>query len=81
MGESLYAHLDSFRHCLSNDRHLAEERKIYFINFIKLLKSLANSREKIEKSDTEYLKKAISEEEMLYNKEWLLEKLSELEKK
>ncbi len=81
MEESLYAHLDSFRHCLSNDRLLAEDRKIYFINFIKLLKSLANSREKIEKSDTEYLKKAISEEEMLYNKEWLLEKLSELEQK
>jgi hypothetical protein len=80
MTDSLLTHLDSFRHFLCNDRLLPEERKQYFYNFIKYLKNLAGARDKCVNAEPGYLARQISEEQYVYNKDWLLEKARKLEK-
>lgn len=79
MTDTLIAHIDSFRHFLCNDRFLPDERKQYFFNFIKYLKNLVCVREKDEKQGLDFLRKQINDEELLYNKDWLLNKALKLE--
>ncbi len=76
MDESLYSHLDSFRHFLSNDKLLPEDRKEYFYNFIKFIRIISGMQEG--NLDGEYLHSQIQKVENIYNKEWLLEKAGEI---
>jgi hypothetical protein len=80
MEESLFAHIDSFRHFLSNDKLLPAERKKYFCSFLKHLRNLTCLKDKHERSVLFSLKKQIKEDDALYNKDWLLKKVKELEK-
>lgn len=76
--ESFYAQIDSFRHFLTNDKILPENRKIYIGNFLSLLKNLANRKFGNGKQDLKDIKQQILEIENIHNKEWLLEKAQQL---
>jgi hypothetical protein len=76
--ESLFSHIDSFRHFLLNDRHLPHDRKLFFLNFIKFIKRISNIKDCLGKQNKESLKKVIQEEKIVYNKDWLLKKISEI---
>ena len=77
---SLFSHLDSFRHCLTNEKHLPEERKIYYCNFVKYIKNLQLLKNSVNEISLQEIKQKITDEVLLYNKEWLLIKIAELEK-
>ena len=79
--DSLLSHIDSFRHFLTNDKLIPAERKQYYSSFIKYTKNLNALREKDKKAEVHYLYKRVQEDPAVYNKEWLLEKLAELEQK
>lgn len=78
LDESLFSHIDSFRHFLLNDRLLPEERKIFFVKFIKYLKGAAKVKDCAGRIEIEQLRKSIREETAVFDKEWLLEKLNEI---
>jgi hypothetical protein len=75
MDEVLLSHLDSFAHFLKNDRHLPEDRKLFFTHFITYMRYILNLRFKPEKYDADLISGKIIKERSLINKEWLLEKL------
>ncbi len=79
MEDVLASHLDSFRHFITNDRLIAEERKEYFSNFVKYARNLNSLKNKKSGPDVYMLKRKAEEETVLYNKEWILEKINELE--
>lgn len=79
--ESLLSHLDSFRHFLVNDNHLPKERKQYYMNFIKYVKFINGLRNKTSRIECGQLKDKLAAETVIQNKEWLLNKAEELEKK
>ena len=77
---NLFSHLDSFRHCMTNEKHMPEKRKKYYCNFIKHLKNLQLLRDSDNEIVLDELKQKISCETELYYKEWLMSKITELEK-
>ncbi len=78
MDDSLFAHIDSFRHFLSNDKILPEGRKLYIGNFLGFLRSLASHKYGNSRLNISDLKKQITEVVNIYNKEWLLDKAEKL---
>ncbi len=80
MEEQFLSLIDSFRHFLSHDKLLAPEIKQIFINFEKYTKALNDVRNKNDVQELKTLKKKIQAETALYNKEWILAKIHELEK-
>ena len=80
MDEQFFPLIDSFRHFLSHDKLLAPEVKQIFINFEKYTKALNDVRNKNDVQELKTLKKKIQAETALYNKEWILAKINELEK-
>jgi hypothetical protein len=77
---NLFSHLDSFRHCITNEKHMPENRKKYYCNFIKHLKNLQLLKDSDNENAMPELKQKINDENSVYNKEWLLDKAEELEK-
>ncbi len=78
--DTLLAHLDSFRHFLTNDKLMSPDRKEYFSNYVKYVKNLCNLRNRTENADAGLLKRKIEDEDVLHNKEWLIEKIHELDR-
>lgn len=78
--DTLMAHLDSFRHFLTNDKLMPEDRKTVYANFIRYARQLANLRNREDGSDLFNLRKKVNEEITMHNKEWILSKIDELEK-
>ncbi|RPI16141.1 MAG: hypothetical protein EHM58_12540 [Ignavibacteriae bacterium] len=74
----LIAQIDSFNHFLLNDVLVQSERKEYYSNFLKYIKTLNTYKESEKKQGPEILSNKIKENPVVYNKEWLLEKLNEL---
>jgi hypothetical protein len=79
--DPLASHLDSFRHFITNDKLIADDRKEYFSNFVKYARNLSSLKNKKSGPDIYMFKKKAEEETVLYNKEWILEKISELERR
>lgn len=77
--DTLMAHLDTFRHFLSNDKLIPESRKAIYSNFLKYIKQLSNVRNKENTGDLHLLKRKVNEESKLHNKEWILTKIEQLE--
>ena len=77
-GDLLLAHLDSFNHFLLNDTMISDDRKIYYSNFIKYIRSLGGLRDKNKKDELLRLKQKASEDKKLFNKEWIAEKIDGL---
>lgn len=78
--DTLFASLDSFRHFLSNDKIIPDDRKQSYLNFIKYLKKLINwkNRNNADKADLKLLKHNIECDEHLQSKDWLVNKISGL---
>lgn len=74
----LLSHLDSFRHFLSNDKYVPNERKKHYSNFIKYVLYLSDLKDKEKKQDLKYLKQKVEKDTAIYNKEWVIEKIDEL---
>lgn len=73
----LLSHLDAFNHFLINDNLITEERKEYYSNFNKFVKSLSGLKDKFKEDELNCLKEKIVHSEKVYNKEWLIEKIEE----
>lgn len=74
----LLSHIDAFNHFIINDKLLNRERKKTYSLFIKYLKKIDSIRLFFNQSAYEKLGKKLTEERSVYNKNWLLRKLSEL---
>jgi len=74
----LISHLDSFNHFLLNDKLISDDRKLYYSGFIKYIRHLSGLRDKEKKQDLQQLRQKVSEDQALYNKEWVLEKIDAL---
>lgn len=81
LDETLFASLDSFRHFLSNDKIIPEDRKLYYLNYHKSLKKLSNTKNgyTVNYEDIRKLRGNIEKDEHIYNRDWLLNKVHELE--
>jgi len=78
-GDALLSHMDSFKHFLLNDSLISEERKMYYSGFIKYIGTLSGLRDKHKKDELMCLKQNVNEDNALFNKEWVLEKIGEIE--
>jgi hypothetical protein len=76
--ELLLSHIDSFNHFLLNDKLITAERKEHYSNFLKSIKAIIVYKGCGKGQDIDFLRKKIIENHIIYNKEWLIEKLDEL---
>jgi hypothetical protein len=81
MDDMLLSHIDSFRHFLVNDKLIPAERKEHYCNFIKYIKNLNKLKGNENEAELHCLNQKISENSAVYNKDWLIEKAAELQKK
>ncbi len=81
MDDLLLSHIDSFRHFLVNDKLIPDERKESYSIFIKYTKNLSKLRASNDGAELHCLNQKISENSAVYNKDWLMEKAAELQKK
>jgi len=80
MEEQFLSLIDSFRHFLSHDKLLSPEMRQIFINFERYANALNDVRNRNDVKELKILKQKIHDETALYNKEWILAKINELEK-
>lgn len=80
--ESFYSHVDSYRHFLTNEKHIPAATKDVLGNYVLFTKKLFDVKNNKAEKDFELykLKKEITENKLLVNKQWLLERARELEK-
>lgn len=71
--------VDSYRHFLTRDKTLTPVYKTYHLNFVKNYGLLLNIRLKENYPEAGFLKQRV-EKENFPNKEWIIEKLNELQK-
>jgi hypothetical protein len=74
--DTLASSLESFRHFLSNDKLIPEEKKAPLLNFHKYLNKIISLNIKKSRSEMDLIRNSISKDNLLINKEWLLEKVS-----
>ena len=80
----LQSECESFRKFIARDKNLSSNKKIEYKNFCKLITRMArllNDHIHLPIQKVKKLKKEIEEKEALVTKGWLLEKVTELEKK
>ncbi len=80
--ESFYSHVDSYRHFLTNEKHIPTATKDVLGNYVLLTKKLYDIKQNKAEKDFELFKLSneISGNTLLVNKQWLLERADELEK-
>lgn len=71
--------IDSFSHFLSNNKNVSVQQKESFGNFLKFLKQLVRIKSNDLIKDSIELKREINSVKTVISKNWLLEKVSELE--
>lgn len=76
--DALQSALDAFRHFISNNKLIPENRKPIFLNFYRYTNKLLSCRFNGSKSNIEFLKISLQKESMVVNKEWLIQKYDEL---
>ncbi|HMQ70552.1 MAG TPA: hypothetical protein PKA90_16340 [Ignavibacteria bacterium] len=73
--DNLLHSLESFRHFLGSDKLIPEERKKSCLHFHNHLKKLITLKARSLKTELALLKRNISNDKILKNKDWLLEKI------
>lgn len=76
--DSLNSLLDTMRHFFRNDKFMAEERKHFYWDFVKILNKIALLRNKDDQSAVFEIQKRIEDTPKLYLKNWLTEKINEI---
>jgi outer membrane PBP1 activator LpoA protein len=79
--EALRSLLDTGRHFLHHDRYLSETAKENSSNFMRFTEKLVNLKLHGKVTEIEILKKNIIKSSNVQNKDWLLEKIDEIEHK
>jgi hypothetical protein len=80
MQEQLFSSMDSFRHIISNNTLMKEERKEHYLKFLKHLKKLIKLKNDFSQDEYDELKKKMKIDKPLINGDWLMEKVEELGK-
>ncbi|RPI16142.1 MAG: hypothetical protein EHM58_12545 [Ignavibacteriae bacterium] len=75
MDDVLLSHIDAFRHFLMNDKLIPSGKKETYSGFIKYIKALSILKNKKSSEEVYLLTKKISDNPVIFNKEWLLKKL------
>lgn len=80
--ESFYSHVDSYKHFLTNEKHIPAATRDALGNYLLFAKKLFDIKHNNAEKDFELfkLKKEIVENTLLVNKQWLLEKAEAIEK-
>ena len=78
--EPLLYFIDSTRHYLVNNPLVTELRRVYYFSFLKYIKKIVFIREKKDFDKIPGVRNEIEKNDKISNKNWLLEKLDELEK-
>jgi len=78
--DSLYYLLDTMRHFFKNDKYMADDRNDFYAFFVRFLNKLSSIKHKDSLDDLEEFKHKVNSTERLFYKNWLLEKIEELEK-
>jgi len=76
--ETALSLIDTGRHFIHRDKHLNEEAKKNSLNFIRFTEKLIKARVKLQPDLFFTLKKEISANSSVENKDWLLEKIEEI---
>ena len=75
--ESLLSSLEAYRHFLSNNKLLPENKKEIYTNFHKFFSKLFTLKNKKDKTELERLKRSITDDIKIFNKEWIIRKIDE----
>ena len=75
--ESLISSLEAFRHFLTNNKLLPENKKELYTNFYRFFSRIFTAKMKEDKTELGRIKKSISPDVNIFNKEWLIRKLDE----
>ncbi len=78
--ENAYSVIDSSRHYITKYGKLPEGRKKSFMQFLKYISNLIDAGLKPDEVKLMLIKKKVNENEYFIEKEWVLEKIDELEK-
>lgn len=78
--EQAYSLIDTFKHYISNTKDLLEFTKTRHSNFIKSFNILLRLKSSGNKKDLKQIEKSIYNEDNIPSKNWLLEKVKELER-
>ena len=76
--DSLNSLLDTMRHFFKNDRFMADERKNFYWDFVKILNKLVSLRNKTDKSAIFEIQNNVNQTPKLHLKNWLQEKINEI---
>ena len=76
--KSLISSLEAFRHFLSNNKLLPENKKVSYSNFYKFFNKVVSYNIKKDKIELENLKMKISGNITVFNKHWIIEKINKL---
>lgn len=79
--EQLLALLDTFRHLISSDTLVPEDRKEPYIKFTRYIKKLNKLKNNFEQSEFDELDFSLKKEKNLLNEEWILNKMKETRNK
>ena len=71
-------HIHTYNEFLRKDKFFSETRKERYRNFIKFVKYIINYKEGKMEGDIGYIKNQIENAELVLNRQWLLEKISEI---
>jgi len=72
--DSLGSLLDTLRHFFKNDQFMAEDRKNFYWDFVRILNKVNSIKNKPETNGLFEIKQLISSKEKIFHKQWLLEK-------
>ncbi len=70
--------IDSYRHFLANDNTISEVRKVRYLNFINFFNRLIKLKEKPNHKEVKNLEFDLNQSTNVIEKEWMLEKISEM---
>ncbi len=76
--ESLISSLEAYRHFLSNNKLLPDNKKELYTNFYRYFSRIFAAKSKKDKTELERIKKETPEDLKIFNKEWLIRKIDEL---
>ena len=79
--EQLLALLDTFRHLISSDTLVPEDRKEPYIRFTRYIRKLNKLKNNFERSEFDELDDSLKKEKNLLNEEWIMNKMKEIENK
>jgi hypothetical protein len=79
--EQLLALLDTFRHLISGDTLVPEDRKEPYIRFTRYIRKLYKLKNNFDSAEFDELDFNLKKEKNLLNEEWILNKMKELENK